>query len=228
MVCTSSITEFINEETMVPSDRQRLLAYAANTVNFMGRNDWTGNEPELETAQTVLDNVHEKVLTRCNSSDPSRAMLAKVLYNWYDLSDIVRGGDEDTLEKMSMKSYEAFVAWVKTVPYLDTTIIAYEDSYAAEYAKGKAILGMKFESDLSYEQEHEHLRGDANQDGKVNVRDCAAIANALATGTVDKLGCSQCADYNEDGTVNVRDAAQLANAIAIGAIKTNDAVPSSK
>lgn len=67
----------------------------------------------------------------------------------------------------------------------------------------------------------EHLIGDANQDGKVNVRDCATIASALAKGTVDSLKCSICADYNKDGKVNVRDAAAIASALAKGTIKTN-------
>jgi hypothetical protein len=71
--------------------------------------------------------------------------------------------------------------------------------------KGAVIVG---------EGSSDHLIGDANQDGKVNVRDAAYIAKALATGTVDKLPCSICADYNQDGKVNVRDAAAIAKMLA--------------
>ena len=67
--------------------------------------------------------------------------------------------------------------------------------------------------------DEQHLRGDANQDGKVNVRDAAAIASALAKGKVDSLKCQICADYNEDGKVNVRDAAAIAKDLATGKIK---------
>lgn len=56
------------------------------------------------------------------------------------------------------------------------------------------------------------LRGDANLDGKVNVRDCAFIASALALGNADKL--PENADYNEDDKVNVRDAAAIASYLA--------------
>lgn len=58
----------------------------------------------------------------------------------------------------------------------------------------------------------EILRGDANLDSKVNVRDCAAIATALAQGTADKL--PEEADYNSDGKINVRDAAAIASFLA--------------
>ena len=50
--------------------------------------------------------------------------------------------------------------------------------------------------------------GDANHDGKVNVRDCACIATAVATKTTDSLPAS--ADYNEDGYKNIRDASAIA------------------
>ena len=54
--------------------------------------------------------------------------------------------------------------------------------------------------------------GDANDDGKVNVRDAAYIAKMLATGQGSKLPAS--ADFNGDGKVNVRDAAAIAKYLA--------------
>ena len=54
----------------------------------------------------------------------------------------------------------------------------------------------------------EEIMGDANGDGKLNVRDAAYIAGALAQGKGDTLPA--CADYNHDGKVNVRDAAAIA------------------
>ncbi len=53
------------------------------------------------------------------------------------------------------------------------------------------------------------VSGDANNDNKMNVRDCAFIALALATGKGDTLPVS--ADFNGDGKVNVSDAAAIAN-----------------
>ena len=54
--------------------------------------------------------------------------------------------------------------------------------------------------------------GDANDDGKTNVRDCACIANALANGEAESLPYQ--ADYNEDTRKNVRDAAAISNDLA--------------
>ena len=180
------------------------VAYAANFTSFMGKSDWTGDEDELADAVTVFNNVYNKITDSEVNNDGN---VAKRLYNYQDLSDIVRSADEDTLEKMSMKSYESFLAWVATIPYVDITVKANEDSYGAKYAQGKTILNMK------YEPLETHLVGDANQDGVVNVRDCAKIANALAFKTVDAL-CIKCADYNQDGEITVRDAAQLAAFLA--------------
>lgn len=50
------------------------------------------------------------------------------------------------------------------------------------------------------------LKGDANKDGKVDVRDAATIARSLSKG--DKL--PKQADYNGDGKADVRDAAAIA------------------
>ncbi len=61
------------------------------------------------------------------------------------------------------------------------------------------------------------LLGDANLDGKVNVRDCAYIASMLAKGAAAELPEKE-ADYNQDGKVNVRDAAALASALAKGTV----------
>ena len=191
-----SLTEFSDKE----------YAYAANMTSFMGKDDWKGDEEELENAKTVFNNVQNTLLN--SEVTPSSGEFACILYNHSDLSDIVRTGEEDTLEKMSMKTYESFLAWIATIPYVDFTVKANDESYAHAYANGKAILGIK------YEPNETHIIGDANGDGEVNVRDCAKIANALAFKTVDKLPCLICADYNQDGEVTVRDAAQLANFLA--------------
>ena len=57
-------------------------------------------------------------------------------------------------------------------------------------------------------------KGDANGDGKVNVRDAAHIAKVLAQGKASELTLD--ADFNGDGKVNVRDAAAIAKFLATG------------
>ncbi len=54
--------------------------------------------------------------------------------------------------------------------------------------------------------------GDANDDGKLNIRDAAFIAIMCASGTRDKI--PSWADFNGDGQLNIRDAAAIAIAMA--------------
>lgn len=56
------------------------------------------------------------------------------------------------------------------------------------------------------------VKGDANSDGKLNVRDAATIASYLSQGKGSSLPLNS--DYNGDGTVNVRDAAAIAKKLA--------------
>ncbi len=58
------------------------------------------------------------------------------------------------------------------------------------------------------------LNGDANEDGRLNVRDCAYIATMLANGKSSQL--PDTADFNGDGNINVRDAAAIAKNLAAG------------
>ena len=54
--------------------------------------------------------------------------------------------------------------------------------------------------------------GDANDDGKLDVRDAACIARMLAQRNADKLPAK--ADFNGDGKIDVRDAAAIARFLA--------------
>ena len=56
------------------------------------------------------------------------------------------------------------------------------------------------------------ILGDANNDGKLDVRDAAYIARMLAQRDTEKLPKN--ADFNEDGQINVRDAAAIARFLA--------------
>jgi hypothetical protein len=212
----NDIVTFLSNNSIDPEKVQsdddanaQALAYMANQAEFMGKSDWEGDEEELGGALTVFQNVTEKLKV----SEDDNADMSEIIRRLYCLHPdfyptYIREEDENTLEKMSQKTYDNFIAWVNVIPYENLTVVADKDTAAEEYANGKAILGMKFE------EKETHLIGDANQDGVVNVRDCAKIANALAFKTVDKLPCFTCADYNQDGEVTVRDAAQLANKLA--------------
>ena len=80
------------------------------------------------------------------------------------------------------------------------------EKYASRYNRDfQPLDGSKGNSESS-------LAGDANEDGKVNVRDCAFIASKLAQGKGSELPVI--ADFNNDKKVNVRDAAAIANYLA--------------
>lgn len=51
------------------------------------------------------------------------------------------------------------------------------------------------------------LKGDSNNDGKVNIKDAAFIARSLAA----REELDESADYNGDGKVNIKDAANIAS-----------------
>ena len=194
------------------------LTYAANIVEFMGKDDWEGDEEELEAAKNVLKGIKATAGFDDPDTDEDDEMIslddAAEIVRYVYVADEEGCKDEYVREeavvdttKMSEKSYDNFKAWVNIIPE-NLTIKANEDSDAAKNAKAKEILCIKFEANET------HLIGDANQDGVVNVRDCAKIANALAFKTVDELPCKICADYNQDNEITVRDAAQLANYLA--------------
>ncbi|MGN0613508.1 MAG: dockerin type I repeat-containing protein [Porcipelethomonas sp.] len=57
------------------------------------------------------------------------------------------------------------------------------------------------------------VRGDANLDGKLNVRDAAYIAKMLSEEMGEKL--PDTADYNQDSVINVRDSAAIAKYLSV-------------
>ena len=67
-------------------------------------------------------------------------------------------------------------------------------------------------STLNLEKPVSDLAGDANSDGKLDVRDAAYIARMLAQRDTEKLPKNS--DFNGDGKVDVRDAAAIARSLA--------------
>ena len=57
------------------------------------------------------------------------------------------------------------------------------------------------------------IKGDANGDNKLNVRDCAYIARMLAKGKKEEI--PENADFNNDKIIDVRDAAAIARYLAL-------------
>ncbi len=64
------------------------------------------------------------------------------------------------------------------------------------------------------------VKGDANGDGKLNIRDAAFIASCLA----NNRGLSLAADYNDDGEINVRDAASIGRDLATASAPSREEI----
>ena len=216
---TAFLTRKNIEDTLLANGQdQKLstgLAYAANVVNYKGRSDWEEGDKELEGAEKILRGIMKNL--GCDDKDTislaEAASIVRTMYLYNEMGlefNIVRADDEASTAKMSEKSYEKFVAWVKAIPE-DVTIVASKGSDAEKYAKGKKLIGIKFEAEEITEPE-KHLKGDANSDGVVNVRDAAFIAAKLAQGKSGEL--PEYADFNDDSVVNVRDAAAIARYLA--------------
>ena len=64
------------------------------------------------------------------------------------------------------------------------------------------------ETDGEYINGAEDIRGDANRNGELEIRDAAMIAKAIKCDTIDSL--PPCADWDGNGVINVRDVSGIA------------------
>ena len=90
--------------------------------------------------------------------------------------------------------------------YFEGTIYGHNDSTAKAFADK---YNYRF---ASLDEKSTAVIGDANFDGKVNVRDAAFIA--LYVSKHNEIKLPQSADYNDDGFVNIRDAAAISRGIS--------------
>ncbi len=91
--------------------------------------------------------------------------------------------------------------------YFNGTIYGYENSTAQKYA---IKYGYKFES--LGEAPITHIKGDANDDGKVTIKDARFIAKLIAQRKKDEL--PSWSDFNDDGKITIKDARDIARYIA--------------
>lgn len=117
--------------------------------------------------------------------------------------------DCPSLKKVTFNNYKCVISNNAEAIGSEVVIYGYENSTAQAYAEK---YEREFVSIGKASEEITNLSGDANDDGYVNVRDCAFIANALAKDLADTL--PQTADFNDDGKINVRDAAAIAKFLA--------------
>ncbi len=115
------------------------------------------------------------------------------------------------VDKMNLNAdlQDSFNVWISTITYSDFSLCGNEGTEMQTYAAGREFLGMKYTVHVT-----DYIEGDANGDGKFNVRDAAYVASSVAKGEEISTLENPAADYNEDGKVNVRDAAAMARALA--------------
>ena len=117
---------------------------------------------------------------------------------------------------LNVENYDGEITWISS----DTNVVAV-DIYGQITAlkEGTAFVMALIEDiyltctvNVSAVIDVTPLSGDANSDGKLNVRDCAFIAKALSLSESDKLPAQS--DFNNDEKINVRDAAAIAKYLA--------------
>ena len=101
-----------------------------------------------------------------------------------------------------------------TLGNVNTLIHGYLESTAYKYAEKNGNRFISLEDGTVHDPGR--VKGDANGDHKLSVRDSAYIAKMLAQGRAVELPV--CADFNEDNKVNVRDAAAIAKYLAAGKV----------
>lgn len=177
----------MNPYEVTVDNKDAVVNYVATEFKYNDKEaDWTAEE--LEEVAVKFQN---------------KAKLAGATEDMNVVDAVALMIKNEAAMNLSESTAAKFDLWVNSITYTNMTALAEEGTEAATYIEGKALLGLK--SSVA-------LLGDANLDGEVNVRDCAAIAKALAKGEADTLPA--CADYNEDGEISVRDAAALARALA--------------
>lgn len=180
--------------------------------------DFMDNElSDTATTDDVLKYIAQKAdYKNGNFTDADLAELSVKLNNKLEMIDLsvantVEGKVMTLLKNvdqmnLSPELQNKFNIWIATITYDGLTLCGNENSEMHEYAIGREFLGMKFKSSS------ELLHGDANGDGKFNVRDAAYVASSVAAGK--QLEVNIATDYNQDGKVNVRDAAAMARALS--------------
>lgn len=117
------------------------------------------------------------------------------------------------IDKMNLSAdlQNKFDLWISTITYNGLTLSGNENAdEIRQYAKGREFLNMKYSPIAN----NNYILGDANNDGKLNVRDAAFIASSIAKGIKINPIENPAADYNLDGKVNVRDAAAIASKLS--------------
>ncbi len=142
-----------------------------------------------------------------------QAMAALNFHLPYDAYD----GEEYEVNIVEVKDYASSSASYEEYETKNGKISVYESARPNDVFKEYKVF-KKFGPTGALMGSAVGMRGDANNDGKADVRDAAAAANHCAkNGGVDEMG-QFFADVDDNGKMDVRDAAKIARYVATGRV----------
>ncbi len=168
-----------------------LIAYIAAKLEYAGKAE---GHTEAELAEVEAKIMKKAELAGVTlTEDMDEAAIVEAMITMLQNKEAMA---------LTAATNDKLTVWESTVTYTATTVIAEGENLKA-YLDARKPLGLSIT-----------MFGDANADGKITVRDAAAIAAGLANSNVDELPGN--GDYNRDGSVTVRDAAKIASDLAHG------------
>lgn len=181
-----------------------------DNVKYIGAGAFMGNEDiEQVTVSENVEEIHQEAFSYCTElkeiiiENPDCDIID---YDRYDVaiitntdrdkfSGIIYGHENSTAQAYSQKHGYQF-AVIGSEQIITTSVSDTESSVTT--TTSVTVV--------------EEINGDATGDSKLDVRDCAFIASAIANGISYEL--SEISDFNNDDIVNIRDAAAIARFLA--------------
>lgn len=192
---SSAFMNFMDNELSESATIDDIIKYIAVKSNYKN-----GNFTESDLADASVKFEKKLKTIDISAADTLEAKIMTLIKNVQNL-DI-----SDDLK-------DRFYVWVSTVTYNGLTLRGSEDTEMQKYALSRKHL------DLNYEVIPDYVLGDANGDGKFNIRDAAFVAARMARGESLNIRENPGADYNQDEKINIRDAARMASDLAKGTVQ---------
>lgn len=187
---SAMVMNYLDAELADTSSTDEIIKYIATKADYKDGN-WT--DKDLAELTVKLNNHLNKVDISVAST-----VEGKVITLMKNIDDM----------GFSQKNLDKFAIWETGIPYTGLTLKGKTGTEIEEYANAKNI---DFEAAESY------ILGDADGDGKFNVRDCSWLARQIANGNVEgnKVNgvVNEAADYDKSGSINVRDVSSMARAL---------------
>lgn len=185
-VTSTALVDFLDKELGTAANFDDFLRYIAIQAHYKN-----GNFTEADLAEMAVKAEKKLKQIDLSGEDTLKGKIMTLIRNVdkMDLSDRIRN---------------YFAIWIATITYNGLVLSGSYDAPMRDYASARELLNMKYEL-------MEYILGDANNDGKFNIRDAAFVASNVAKRITIE---NPAGDYNKDGIVNIRDAAAMAKALA--------------